>query len=114
MGAGQSWLRDRVRSRLPSVERWLDRLLAGTVVVEGGWTEAVDVSIAHPDLVLVTREGDRCAEGLWQLGAGSRGATAAAVEEARQHAARAESACARAEMAWHEARRRGRLGSGRA
>ena len=104
VGAGQSRLRDRVRSRLPSVERWLDQLLAGTVVVEGGWTEAVDVSIARPDLILVTREGDRGAEGLWQLGAGSRGATAAAVEEARQHAVRAESACARAEMAWHEAR----------
>ena len=48
---------------------------------------AVDLAIAHPELVVVTREGDRCAHGLWQLGAGSRGTTGAAVEEARQQAA---------------------------
>ncbi len=98
------WLRDRVRSRLPSVEQWLDRLLAGTLVVDGGWTAAVDVAISHPELVVVTRAGDRCAEGLWQLGAGSGAATAAAVEDARQQAADAAAGCSRADMVWQGAR----------
>jgi chromosome segregation protein len=103
-GAPGSRLRDRVRSRLPGVERWLDRLLAGIVVVDGGWTAAVDVSVSHPGLVVVTHEGDRYAEGLWQLSAGSRSATAAAVEDARRQAAEAAAAGARAAMAWQDAR----------
>jgi chromosome segregation protein len=102
--AGAGWLRGRVRSRLPGVENWLDRLLASAVVVDGGWAAAVDVSISHPALVVVTREGDRYAQGLWQLGAGSRTVTAAAVEHARQQAAEAAAGCARADIAWQEAR----------
>jgi chromosome segregation protein len=99
-----SWLRGRVRSRLPGVERWLDRLLANTVVVRDGWDAAIDVSISHPDLVVVTREGDRYAQGLWQLSAGSQAATAAAVENARRQAAAVAALRDRADIAWQEAR----------
>ncbi len=104
IGGGAAWLADRVRSRLPGVERWLSRLLATTVVVDAGWSAAVDVSISRPDLIVVTPEGDRFAEGLWQLGAGNGAATAAAVENARRQAAAAAADGARADMAWQEAR----------
>ncbi len=102
--ASATWLRARVRSRLPSVGVWLDQLLAGIVVVDGDWQAAVDLAVSHPELVVVTRDGDRCDQGLWQLGAGSRGTTGAAVEEARERAVQAAARCEAAEDAWQDAR----------
>jgi chromosome segregation protein len=89
-------LRSRVRARLPSVAALLDRLLARAVVVDGGWEKAADLAVNRPDLVVVTRSGDRCSDGLWQIGAGGPGATGAALDEAR---GTAEVAAARAATA---------------
>jgi chromosome segregation protein len=87
-------VRAHVRSRLPSVDRLLDTLLGSAVVVDGGWEEALDLALAHPGLVAVTREGDRFATGGWRAGAAGTGATGAALEEARARAAEAEGAAA--------------------
>jgi chromosome segregation protein len=61
----------------------LDRLLANTVVVVGDWSSAVDLAVDRPDLVVVTRAGDRCAGRTWRTGPAGTGATGAALEEAR-------------------------------
>jgi chromosome segregation protein len=76
-------LRSVVRSAHPGVERLLGHLLASTVVVDGGWEEAVDVTLAFPDMVAVTRAGDRISAVGWRLGVGAPGATRAALDEAR-------------------------------
>ena len=98
-------LRDRVRTGLPSVAALLDQLLDGAVVVDGGWEAAVDVAVAHPDLLVVTRAGDRCAQGLWQVGAGGTGVTGAALEEARRKVAATMARAAAADRALQDARR---------
>ncbi len=103
-GADPVALRGAVRARLPGVGHLLDRLLAGAVVVEGGWQEAVDLAVARPDLVVVTRSGDRCAGGLWQIGAGSGGVTGPALEEACRQADVAAMRAATAEASQQDAR----------
>ena len=45
--------------RRPEVAPLLDGLLGAAVAVDGGWTAAVDVALAHPDAVVVTRSGGR-------------------------------------------------------
>jgi chromosome segregation protein len=94
---GTSPLRIRVRGRLPNVNALLDRLLRDAVVTDAGWQHAIDVAMARPDLVVVTRAGDRCRRGVWQLGAGGDGATGAALEEARRQAAMATAAAGHAD-----------------
>ncbi len=72
-----AWLRTRVRSRLPRRRAaWLDRLLAGTVVVDGGWEAAVDLAVAHPDLVVVTRAATAAPRGCGSSAPGAAGAPA--------------------------------------
>ncbi len=88
---GAAWLRAHVEARLPGVAALLDTLLAGAVVVEGGWEQAVDLAADRPGLTVVSRAGDRCAGGVWRSGGSLTGATGAALEEARR---RAESAAA--------------------
>ena len=103
--AGAAPLRAHVAGRLEGVEALLDDLLASTVVVEGTWREAVDVASEHPELVVVTREGDRFSGGLWRVGAAGSGATGAALEEARQAAEVAADMARRAGAMHDEARR---------
>jgi chromosome segregation protein len=79
-------LRRHVSGRTDAVESLLDELLGSSVVVDGGWAEAVDAASARPDLVVVTKAGDRFSGGLWRIGAGGTGATGAAVAEARSAA----------------------------
>jgi chromosome segregation protein len=79
-------LRSVVRSSHPGVERLLRHLLADVVVVDGGWEEAVDVTLAFPDVVAVTRAGDRISAVGWRLGVGAPGVTRAALDEARARA----------------------------
>jgi chromosome segregation protein len=98
-------LRSVVRARLPGVSALLDRILTGAVVVQGGWEEAVDLAVARPDLVIVTRSGDRCAGGLWQIGAGGGGVTGAALDEAHRQADVAAAGAEAAETALVVARR---------
>ncbi|MEA2702555.1 MAG: chromosome segregation protein, partial [Actinomycetota bacterium] len=69
------------------VGRLLDVLLAGVVVVDRGRDEAVDVTLAHPEVVVVTTAGDRISASGWRLGAGAPGATRAALDRARAEAA---------------------------
>ena len=118
--AGADPMRAKVRAVLPSVEAFLDSLLQTAVVVAGGWQEAVDLAIRRPDLVVVTRSGDRCSGGLWRAGAAGSGATASAWEEARRMAGAARSQAEEAAAAWRLARqeaedaRNGRVAAGRA
>jgi chromosome segregation protein len=81
--AGARALRPHARARDAAVETLLDSVLAGVVVVDGGWEQAVDVAMQRPDLVVVTLQGDRFASGVWRAGAGGHAATGAALEEAR-------------------------------
>ena len=80
---GATWLRQHVRSPYSSVAELLDRLLARAVVVDGGWQGAVDLAARRPELLVVSREGDRCSAGIWRTGMHSSGVTGAALEEAR-------------------------------
>jgi chromosome segregation protein len=118
--SGAEAVRAKVRAVLPSVRSYLDSLLKAAVVVGGGWREAVDLAILRPDLVVVTRAGDRCSGGLWQAGAAGSGATAPAWEEARRMAGGARSGAEQAAGSWRLARqeaedaRNGRVAAGRA
>jgi chromosome segregation protein len=98
-------LAESVRARRPDLGGVLDRLLAGIVLVEGGWRPALDMVLAHPDVVVVTRDGDRLGgSGPWCLGSGTAPAvTQAALEDAAAEAAAAETARAAAERARVEA-----------
>ncbi|HEX2849218.1 MAG TPA: chromosome segregation protein SMC [Acidimicrobiales bacterium] len=82
-------VRDHVRSTTPEVEQLLDLLLANAVAVEGPWSGALDLALRHPDLVVVTRTGDRFAVSGWRVGSAGTGATGAALDEATQAAERA-------------------------
>jgi len=89
-GPAVQTVRSHVRSARQDVERLLDRLLAGAVVVDGTWADALEVAIRRPGSVVVTRAGDRFADSGWRAGAGGAGATGAALEQARAAAATAE------------------------
>ncbi len=84
-------LRAHVRSNDSSVEALLDDLL-GHVAVVDGWTEALDAARQAPDGVIVSRDGDRFGPYGWRIGAGSAQVTAAALDEARAEAERADAA----------------------
>ena len=89
-------LRAHVRSSHPGVERALDVLLAGAVVVAGGWAEALDASLAHPEIVALTRTGDRFGVTAWRRGNTGTAATRVALAEARAQAEQAAAAAAAA------------------
>jgi chromosome segregation protein len=80
---GAAWLRQYVQSSYAPVVELLDRLLAVAVVVEGGWHAAVELAGRRPELLVVSREGDRCAAGIWRTGLHGSGVTGAALDEAR-------------------------------
>ena len=86
-------VRGHVRSRHPGVAGLLDRLLGAAVAVDD-WATALDVSLRHPDLVVVTTGGDRFASAAWRTGGAGSGATGAALEEAQTEAARAAAVAA--------------------
>jgi chromosome segregation protein len=102
---GATALRHRVHARVPSVASLLDGLLARAVVVDGSWEDAADLALTSPDLVVVTRSGDRCAHGLWQIGAGGAGVTRAALDEAWRHGEVARSRSQAVDAERHEAQR---------
>jgi len=80
-------VRPHVRARRADVEPLLDALVGSAVVVEGGWVEAVDVSLGNPSAIVVTTSGDRFGVTGWRVGASGSGATGAALAEAEQRAA---------------------------
>ncbi|MEE2769025.1 MAG: chromosome segregation protein SMC [Actinomycetota bacterium] len=84
-------MRPHVHTRLDGVNALLDRMLHGVVIVGGELRGVVDVALEHPDLVIVTHAGDRFASNGWRIGAGRRGATQAALEEAEARLVEAQS-----------------------
>ncbi|HEX7459283.1 MAG TPA: hypothetical protein VF279_01555, partial [Acidimicrobiales bacterium] len=88
---GTESLRSHVRPRAggrhyPGLDGVLDTLLHGSCCVTRGWSEAIDLALARPDLVVVTRDGDRFSPTGWRVRAGAGVVTAAVVDEARQRA----------------------------
>jgi hypothetical protein len=79
----------------------LDTLLHGSCCARRGWSEAIDLALSRPDLVVVTRDGDRFSSTGWRVRAGGGVVTAAVVDEARERAevARAEAVGATGERA---------------
>ncbi len=61
----------------------LDTLLSQSCCVRRGWSEAIDLALARPDLVVVTRDGDRFSSSGWRVRATGGVVTAAVVDEAR-------------------------------
>ncbi len=98
-------VRSHVCSRLPGLDSLLDQLLASAVCVPGSWEEALDLALDRPDLIVVTRAGDRFATTAWRTGAGTTGATGAALEDARGAADAAVAAAEAAGAARLESRR---------
>ncbi len=90
-------MRTHVRARQGGAvaESVLDTLVGRAVRVDG-WEEAIDLSLARDDLVVVTPEGDRFAATGWRVRNAAGVVTKAAVEEAHR---RAEEAAAAAELA---------------
>ena len=83
-------VRAHVHARDPAVDELLDRLLGAAVAVDGNWPAALDHAMRHPGAVVVTREGDRFSSAGFRLGLGGAGATASALDQARQRLAAAE------------------------
>ena len=97
-----------VRGLRPGLDSVLARLFAQFVLVDGGWEHALDVAIANPGVVALTRDGDRFGgPTAWRAGpAGSSVVTPAALADATAQAADAEIARAAAEGAVEIARER--------
>ena len=101
---GATPVRAHVRAHDPEVGAALDALLASAYRVDGGWTDALDAALANPDAVIVTATGDRFAGSAWRAGAGSTGATGAALEQARSNADRTSADASSARQALEAAR----------
>jgi chromosome segregation protein len=78
-----------VRSGRPGVSSLLARLLAPAVRASD-LDAAIEIAVSHPDLVVVTAEGDRLSSGGWRIGVAGGGATAAALEDAQRRCDEAE------------------------
>lgn len=80
-----------VRARRAGVEAALARLLSGTVLFDGPWTDAFELALAQPDVTVVTSAGDRFGgRGAWLAGPGAvSSVTQATLDEARGRAGRA-------------------------
>src|SRR4029079_11064134 len=105
--AGARRLASCVRSTHPALDRLLTRLLAPFVLVEGGWTVARDIGLAAPDVVAVTREGDRFGgPSPWRAGPpGVSAVTPSALADALAQADEADLAAANASQTVELARR---------
>ncbi len=88
------------RTAVGGLEPVLDTLLDGARCAPD-WSSAIDLALERPDLVVVTREGDRFSSTGWRVRAAGGVVTAAVVEEAQ---ARAEVAAAEAERVGDERR----------
>ena len=104
-GSSAEPVRGHVRARHGGAvaESVLDSLVGRSVRVDG-WEEAIDLSLARDDLVVVTPEGDRFAATGWRVRSGTGVVTAAAVEEAQRRAGEAAAAAELARAHLTEAR----------
>jgi chromosome segregation protein len=111
--AGTHPLGASVRGLRPGLDAVLARLFAQFVLVDGGWEHALDVALANPGIVAVTRDGDRFGgSSAWRAGpAGSSVVTPAALAEATARADDAETTRDAAEADVEAAR--GRLATAR-
>ncbi|HTL85756.1 MAG TPA: chromosome segregation protein SMC [Acidimicrobiia bacterium] len=102
-----------VRGLQPGLDPVLARLFAPFVLVDGGWEQALDVALANPGLIAVTREGDRFGgPSSWRAGPpGSSVVTPAALADATARAEAFETAREDAALRVEEARLR--LGAAR-
>ncbi len=109
-------VRGHVRSTNPSVDALLDELIGGAVVIDGDLFAGIDVVLAHPGTVVVTRDGDRLGSSGWRVGGNSAQATGAALEEARGRAAHAATrrTAAKAELDTATAAHQGSVAAARA
>jgi chromosome segregation protein len=82
-------VRHHVRARHAGVDGLLDALIGGAVVIDGDLFAGIDVVLAHPGSVVVTRDGDRFGVTGWRVGGTRAQATGAALDEARGRAAAA-------------------------
>ncbi len=88
---GTTPVRSLVRGRRGApehVNRVLDALFARAFVAPD-WESGIDVAVSHPDLVIVTPDGDRFAASGWRVTSGRAVVTRASVEEAAAVAAAA-------------------------
>jgi chromosome segregation protein len=88
---GTESIRGHVRPRsggrhYPGLDGVLDTLLNGSCCATRGWSEAIDLALARPDLVVVTSDGDRFSSTGWRVRAGGGVVTAAVVAAARVRA----------------------------
>ena len=86
--AGCRALRSSVQPRAGAptqVNRLLDALFARAVVA-GSWEEGMEVALKHPDLVVVTDEGDCFAASGWRSASGRVVVTGAALDQAKRDA----------------------------
>ena len=93
-----SSLRSHVRARSGAHETQVNRLLdvlLSRVVYVPSWSEAVEAALAHPEITVVTGDGDRFASS--GLRVGTSKVTQSALEEAVRRAQRATEALGRAE-----------------
>ncbi|HUQ64073.1 MAG TPA: chromosome segregation protein SMC [Acidimicrobiales bacterium] len=105
-------VRAHVRAKVAGMNSALDGLLGNAIVVDGGWSKALDASLAFPRAVVVTVDGDRFSAGIWRVGSSRVIDTRAAWSEAQRRSdeaatvtAAAESALGAAEAALAEATR---------
>ena len=101
-GVGESVL-PHVRSGRAGMTGLLDALVGNAVRVES-LDHAIEAALAHPDAVIVTEAGDRFAPTGWRIGAAAGGATAAALNDAKQNAEHTTSALVSAEQVLATAR----------
>ena len=82
----------RARRGAPAhVTRVLDALFSRAFVADT-WQAGIDVAVAHPDLVVVTRDGDRFAASGWRVASGRSLVTRVTVEDAQRAADQAAEA----------------------
>src|SRR5262249_19220780 len=111
--AGARPLADFVRARVRGVQNAVNRMLAGMVMVDGGWRTAIERALAPPDFVGGPPGGDRRGGGLrGGTGSGAAAPTHRALEEAVAHTGHAEAA--RGDAAARVERARARLDTARA
>jgi chromosome segregation protein len=80
------------RRKAPAhVTRVLDALFARAFIARD-WETGMDVALANPELIIVTRDGDRFASSGWRIASGRSVVTRSAVEESRAAAREATDA----------------------
>jgi chromosome segregation protein len=95
---GADPVRPHVRSKNAGVERLLDAILASAARA-ADFDQAVDIALGSPEAVVVTDAGDRFGPSGWRLGVSGGGATAAALDEANEQLAAADTEMREAEAA---------------